>query len=102
MATSRMALEPDEDDEGDRGDDGDDPLVHRPHRRRRLVFFVLRDLPATLKAIAMACFWGRPSCMRVRMLLEMVLRLEPFLSGMATSASRSASCRSRRPPSCRR
>jgi hypothetical protein len=40
------------------------------------------DLPAVLSAMAMACFWGRPLFISVRIFCEIVFWDEPFLSGI--------------------
>lgn len=42
-------------------------LLHRAH-----FFLFLRDLPAAESAIAMACFWGLPAFISLRMFAEMV------------------------------
>jgi len=44
--------------------------------------FLRFALPAVLKAIAMACFCGRPSLTSLEMFLEIVVWLVPFLSGI--------------------
>ena len=46
-------------------------------------FFFLA-MPALLMAIAMACFWGRPSFIILEMLENIAFLDEPFLSGMIT------------------
>ena len=43
-------------------------------------------------AIATACFWGRPALTSVRILLEIVFRLEPFLSGKSSLLEHSDGC----------
>lgn len=40
------------------------------------------DLPAFERAMAIACFCGRPTLISVLMLAEMTFLLEPFLSGI--------------------
>src|SRR5574341_2029567 len=47
--------------------------------------FRLRDFPATLYAMAMACFCGLPACISVRIFWEIVLRDLPFRSGIMLS-----------------
>jgi hypothetical protein len=41
-----------------------------------------RDLPAVFKAMAIACFGGRPAAISVLIFDETVSREEPFLSGI--------------------
>jgi hypothetical protein len=48
-------------------------------------FFFGLLLPASLNAMATACFCGFPAFISVLMLLEMVLLLEPFFNGIASS-----------------
>jgi len=49
------------------------------------VFFYLRDLPALLRAMAIACFLGLPAFISVRMLDDTVFLDEPRLSGILLS-----------------
>jgi hypothetical protein len=49
---------------------------------RRLRDFFFLDLPATLSAMATACFCGFPSWTMVRMFVLIALRELPFFNGM--------------------
>lgn len=55
----------------------------RRRLRRRVDFFLVRDLPALRMAIAIAWRCGLPSCISIRMFAEMAFLDFPFLSGMA-------------------
>ena len=56
-------------------------LLHRSH----FFFpFFLRDLPAAESAIAIACFWGFPAFISLRMFEEIVFWELPFLSGIVS------------------
>ena len=55
-------------------------------RRHDIIYFFffedLRDLPALLNAIAIACLRGLPAFISVLILLDIVFLEEPLLSGM--------------------